>query len=74
MGFDVVADLGLQAQAEFDKYAQPACPSELTMPILHSVMSHPALQPLVWGIKGVGSQGDGTGQLLCKATLTLFLV
>lgn len=29
-------------------------------------MSHEKLKPLVYGIKGVGSQGDGTGQLLCK--------
>eukprot|EP00040_Diaphanoeca_grandis_P027218 m.154386 g.154386 ORF g.154386 m.154386 type:complete len:669 (+) comp30888_c0_seq1:88-2094(+) len=56
-----------EAQAEFDKYAQPACPSELTMPILHSVMSHASILPLVYGIKGVGSQGDGTAQLLCRS-------
>lgn len=58
--------LMFEAQAEFDKYAQPACPSQLTMPLLHKVMTHEPLQPLVWGIKGVGSQGDGTGQLLCR--------
>jgi hypothetical protein len=58
--------LMFEAQAAFDKYAQPACPSQLTMPLLHKVMTHEALQPLVWGIKGVGSQGDGTGQLLCR--------
>jgi hypothetical protein len=27
-----------EAQAEFDRYAQPACPSQLTMPILHKVV------------------------------------
>eukprot|EP00039_Didymoeca_costata_P019668 m.338459 g.338459 ORF g.338459 m.338459 type:complete len:662 (-) comp18425_c0_seq1:111-2096(-) len=58
--------LMFEAQAAFDKYAQPACPSQLTMPLLHKVMTHPKLLPLVYGIKGVGSQGDGTGQLLCK--------
>mmetsp|Transcript_21240 Transcript_21240/g.55431 ORF Transcript_21240/g.55431 Transcript_21240/m.55431 type:complete len:671 (-) Transcript_21240:107-2119(-) len=56
-----------EAQETFDKYAQPACPSQLTMPLLHKVMTHEPLQPLVWGIKGVGSQGDGTGQLLCRS-------
>jgi hypothetical protein len=35
----------------FDKYAQPACPSQLTMPLLHKVLTMPALQPYVWGGK-----------------------
>eukprot|EP00054_Salpingoeca_dolichothecata_P014484 m.81881 g.81881 ORF g.81881 m.81881 type:complete len:528 (+) comp21014_c0_seq3:97-1680(+) len=55
-----------EAQAAFDRLAQPACPSQLTMPLLHKVLTLPALQPLIWGGKGVGSQGDGTAQLLCK--------
>ena len=62
-----LGQLMYEAQAAFDKYAQPACPSELTMPLLHKVMDHEPLRPLVHGIKGVGSQGDGTGQLLCKS-------
>lgn len=56
-----------EAQDHFDRLAQPACPSELTMPLLHKVMHHPPLKPHIWGMKGVGSQGDGTGQLLCKS-------
>ena len=39
---------------------------QLTAPVLHKVLGLPELQPLVWGGKGVGSQGDGTAQLLCK--------
>jgi galactokinase len=30
------------------------------------VLHHPSFQPLIWGAKGVGSQGDGTAQLLCR--------
>ena len=30
------------------------------------MLAHPRLQPHLWGAKGVGSQGDGTAQFLCK--------
>jgi UTP-glucose-1-phosphate uridylyltransferase/mevalonate kinase len=55
-----------EAQAEFDRRLQPACPSELTAPVLHRVLNHPSLQPLIFGGKGVGSQGDGTAQIIAK--------
>ncbi len=55
-----------EAQSEFDRHLQPACPSQLTAPVLHQVLDHPSLQPLIHGGKGVGSQGDGTAQLLAK--------
>ncbi len=55
-----------EAQREFDARAGPMCPSQLTAPVLHKVLALEALQPLIWGGKGVGSQGDGTAQLLCK--------
>jgi galactokinase len=55
-----------QAQAEFDRYLMTACPSQLTAPLLHALLKHPPLQPDIWGGKGVGSQGDGTAQLLIK--------
>ena len=45
---------------------QPPTNPQLTAPMLHKVLGLPELQPLVWGGKGVGSQGDGTAQLLCK--------
>lgn len=54
------------AQAEFDKYCMPACPSQLTAPVLHRVLSHPLLQPLILGGKGVGSQGDGAAQFIVE--------
>eukprot|EP00798_Chlamydomonas_sp_ICE-L_P010078 gene10078-7975_t len=56
----------VRAQVEFDGRAGPVCPSQLTAPILHKLLNFPPIQPLIWGGKGVGSQGDGTAQLLCK--------
>jgi UTP-glucose-1-phosphate uridylyltransferase/mevalonate kinase len=56
-----------QAQKNFDQYAAPLCPEELTAPVLHRVLGYKPLQPLVHGGKGVGSQGDGTAQLLARS-------
>ena len=55
-----------EAQREFDANLQPACPSQLTAPVLHKALSHPALQPYIYGGKGVGSQGDGTAQFIAR--------
>lgn len=55
-----------QAQAEFDKYLIPACPSQLTAPILHELLNYEPIQPYILGGKGVGSQGDGTAQFIVK--------
>jgi UTP-glucose-1-phosphate uridylyltransferase/mevalonate kinase len=55
-----------EAQRMFDRYAAPACPDQLAAPVLHRVLAHPALAPYVLGGKGVGSQGDGSVQLLAK--------
>lgn len=62
-----VGELMVEAQALFDKYAMPMCPSQLTSPNLHRVLEHPSLKSHIWGAKGVGSQGDGCAQLLCKS-------
>jgi galactokinase len=59
--------LMLEAQALFDRYAAPACPAELTAPVLHRVLDHPSLRPHVWGGKGVGSQGDGSAQFVARS-------
>jgi UTP-glucose-1-phosphate uridylyltransferase len=56
--------LMVEAQKNFDALAGPACPEELTAPKLHQVLSHEAVQPYVYGGKGIGSQGDGTAQFL----------
>lgn len=52
------------AQQEFDRYLIPACPSQLQAPRLHQLLNHPALRSYITGGKGVGSQGDGTAQLI----------
>jgi galactokinase len=55
-----------QAQVEFDKYLIPACPKQLTAPVLHQLLEHEPIQPYIFGGKGVGSQGDGTAQFIVK--------
>jgi galactokinase len=55
-----------RAQAEFDKHLIPACPSQLTAPVLHQVLNYEPIQPYILGGKGVGSQGDGTAQFIVK--------
>jgi UTP-glucose-1-phosphate uridylyltransferase/mevalonate kinase len=55
-----------EAQSLFDTHLQPACPSQLTAPVLHRLLAYPALQPLLYGGKGVGSQGDGSAQLIAR--------
>lgn len=55
------------AQAEFDLRAAPACPAQLSSPVLHRVLRHAPLALHVWGGKGVGSQGDGCAQLLARS-------
>jgi len=61
-----LGELMTEAQRLFDAHLAPACPSQLTAPVLHRVLEHESLQPLIWGGKGVGSQGDGTAQLVCR--------
>lgn len=56
-----------ESQALFDRHAAPACPEEFEAPVLHRVLAHPAVQPHVWGGKGVGSQGDGSAQFVAKS-------
>ncbi len=55
-----------EAQAKFDSAMQPACPPQLTAPVLHQLLQHEPLKQYLYGGKGVGSQGDGTAQLLAK--------
>jgi UTP-glucose-1-phosphate uridylyltransferase/mevalonate kinase len=55
-----------EAQVFFDRYAIPACPEELTSPVLHQVLSYEPLKAHILGGKGVGSQGDGTAQFICR--------
>jgi UTP-glucose-1-phosphate uridylyltransferase len=62
----LLGELMREAQAEFDRYCMPACPSQLTAPVLHKLLNYGPLQPLILGGKGVGSQGDGTAQFIVK--------
>ena len=56
-----------EAQELFDRHAAPMCPEELAAPVLHRVLSYGPLRPHIWGGKGVGSQGDGSAQLLARS-------
>lgn len=58
--------LMIESQWLFDEFVKPACPAELTAPKLHQVLSYSKIRELIWGGKGVGSQGDGCAQFVCK--------
>lgn len=58
--------LMIEAQKLFDKKIAPMSPEELKAPVLHSVFDDETVKKLTYGAKGVGSQGDGTVQLLAK--------
>ena len=55
-----------RAQREFDRSLAPLCPSELEAPLLHGVLSDARIRGHILGGKGVGSQGDGSAQLLAR--------
>ncbi len=63
---EAVGKLMTSAQTEFDNHLIPACPSQLTAPVLHKVLNYEPIQPYIWGGKGVGSQGDGSAQFIVK--------
>ena len=63
---EAVGKLMTRAQTEFDQHLIPACPSQLTAPVLHKVLNYEPIQPYIWGGKGVGSQGDGSAQFIAK--------
>ncbi len=62
-----LGELMAEAQSLFDRYAAPACPEELTAPLLHRVLNHNPLKTHIWGGKGVGSQGDGSAQFIARS-------
>jgi len=63
---EAVGKLMIIAQEKFDYYASKACPSQLRSPVLHKLLEDEELKEFVFGGKGVGSQGDGCAQFLCK--------
>ncbi len=56
-----------ETQRLFEEYVAPACPDELTAPLLHRVLGLESIAPFIWGGKGVGSQGDGSAQFVAKS-------
>ncbi len=61
-----IGELMKVAQREFDKHLIPACPWQLTAPVLHELLNYQPIGPYILGGKGVGSQGDGTAQFIVK--------
>lgn len=63
------AELGAimtEAQAAFDDAAAPLVPDQLEAPVLHRVLADTRVRSLSLGGKGVGSQGDGAVQFVCR--------
>jgi len=63
---EALGALMTETQEIFDQQIAPICPDQLRSPVLHAVLSHPMVAGCAWGGKGVGSQGDGAAQLLCR--------
>ncbi len=53
-------------QHNFDEKVAPASIEQLRAPVLHSVLQDEKIMELTYGMKGVGSQGDGAVQFLAK--------
>ena len=62
-----VGELMVDAQRNFDKFVAPHSPGNLSSPLLHSVLDFEGIAEHIYGGKGVGSQGDGTAQLVCRS-------
>lgn len=66
---DAARELGktfAEYQKEFDRCLQPLCESELAAPKLHALLNDPKVKIYSYGGKGVGSQGDGSAQFVCR--------
>ncbi len=62
-----VAKAMKEAQQLFDECAMPNCPSQLTSPKLHALIEDNFIQEHTLAVKGVGSQGDGSAQILVES-------
>lgn len=62
---EALGKLMKEYQDNFDKKIAPQC-SELKAPVLHSFLNDTNIKSYIYGCKGVGSQGDGSIQFLCK--------
>ncbi len=56
---ETVGKLMTRAQAEFDKHLIPACPSQLTAPVLHRVLNYKAIRPMFGAVKALGRKATG---------------
>jgi galactokinase len=56
-----------EAQTVFDELVGPNSPEQLQSPKLHAVLAMEELSEHIHGGKGVGSQGDGTAQLVARS-------
>eukprot|EP01035_Chromulina_nebulosa_P020278 gene20278-26323_t len=63
-----LAEAITQSQELFDDKVSPNCPSQLAAPRLHSLFNDDILRSISLAMKGVGSQGDGSIQILCSNT------
>lgn len=55
-----------EAQEKFFKYMTPSSPDQLNAPLLRDILSQEKIRDLTFGGKGVGSQGDGSVQFVCR--------
>jgi galactokinase len=55
------------AQKNFDAKVAPTCPDQLAGPLLHKILTLESIAEHIYGGKGVGSQGDGTAQLVARS-------
>ncbi len=63
-----LSDAVTSSQQLFNDCAVPNCPSQHTAPKLNMTIQHPSLRSLYLAAKGVGSQGDGSVQFLCRSS------
>ena len=56
-----------EAETLFDTHLVPMSPA-LEAPKLQEILHDPAILPMVWGGKGVGSHGDGSVQFLARSS------
>ena len=63
---ELVGTLMCEYQGAFSAALVPACPTQLTAPRLNKILLDPRVRELSLGGKGVGSQGDGSVQFVCR--------
>lgn len=62
-----IGNIFKDSQKLIDKVGIPIC-DEYKAPLLHKVMNDPKIKSLSLGIRGIGSGGDGSVQILAKNT------